>query len=85
MKKVDFLDVTLCLSSGQYWPYSKPNNVLLYVNVNSNHPKTTIKQIPIGVQKRLSKLSANEELFNEHKGKSQEALKRAGYKHELKL
>jgi len=37
-KIVDFLDVTFDLTSGNYKPYMKPNNKLLYVHRQSNHP-----------------------------------------------
>ena len=34
----DFLDVTLDLFTGKYFPYRKPNDNPLYVNAHSNHP-----------------------------------------------
>ena len=37
---VNFLDITLNLPDETYAPYTKPNNVPLYVNRNSNHPPT---------------------------------------------
>ena len=36
-KKI-FLDVTFKLSNGTYYPYRKPNDHPLYINVESNHP-----------------------------------------------
>ena len=53
-KIVDFLDVTLNLSTGQYIPYMKPNNTLRYVHVKSNHPPSILKNIPIGWGKQAS-------------------------------
>ena len=38
MNVVDFLGVTLNLSSAKYKPFTKPNNVPLYVHNKSNHP-----------------------------------------------
>ena len=58
-KQVDFLDVTLDLASGTYWPYRKPNDTPLYVNTMSSHPPTVLKQIPHGINKRLSSISSN--------------------------
>ena len=55
-KVVHFLDVTLDLSKNHFKPYSKPNNPLLYVNQNSNHPPSILKNIPASVNKRLSEL-----------------------------
>ena len=43
MKIIDFLDVTLNLSSGKYQPYSKPNNIPLYVHSKSNHLPSIIR------------------------------------------
>ena len=84
LKQVNFLDVTLCLDTGLYWPYVKPNNQILYVHIESNHPETVLKQIPIGVQERLSSLSANEELFYKNIAVYQQALDFAGHKHKLR-
>ena len=35
-KIVNFLDVTLNLTNGKYQPYSKPNNIPLYIHSKSN-------------------------------------------------
>ena len=56
---VNFLDVTLDLSTGIYKPYMKPNNTILYVNRLSNHPPAVIKNIPENVNRRLSSISCN--------------------------
>ena len=50
-KIVNFLDVTLDLSTGVYKPYMKPNNTILYVNRLSNHPPAIIRNIPESVNK----------------------------------
>ena len=39
-KTINFLDVTLDLASGSYKPFMKPNNKILYVHQESNHPPT---------------------------------------------
>ena len=49
-----------------------------------NHPPTIIKQLPLSVESRLSKLSSDENVFIQAASVYQEALKRAGYKHKLK-
>ena len=81
---VDFLDVTLDLNSDTYEPYCKPNNTILYVHAQSNHPNNILKNIPIGVQNRISELSKTEEIFDKQKYVYQEALNRAGYSFTLK-
>ena len=65
LKILDFLDVTLDLTTGIYKPYCKPNNTPVYVNAKSNHHPNVIKAIPLGVNKRLNMISANEEVFKE--------------------
>ena len=81
---VDFLDVELNLNEGTHKPFSKPNNTILYVDSKSNHPPSIKKNIPLAVQKRLSILSSNEDIFNESAPQYQEGLNKAGYTHELK-
>ena len=46
LKIVDFLDITFNLINGSYKPYKKPNNTLLYINKNSNHPPQIIIELP---------------------------------------
>ena len=63
MKIVNFLDVTLNLENSTFQPFHKPDNETNYVHTKSNHPPCIIKQIPIAIQKRLSNLLSNEEIF----------------------
>jgi hypothetical protein len=64
-KTVNFLDVTLDLTSGNYKPYMKPNNKLLYVHRQSNHPPALLKNIPHNINKRLNNISSCKEVFDE--------------------
>ena len=57
LAQVDFLDITMSLESGKFWPYRKPNNEPLYINRLSNHPPTIIKELPRMMEKRVSELS----------------------------
>ena len=83
-KTVDFLDVTFDLRSGTYRPFTKPNNVPLYVHRQSDHPPSIIKNIPDAINKRLSTNSSNEKLFNEAATTYQEALNKCGYNYKLR-
>ena len=85
MKSTDYLDVYFDIPSKTHKPFTKPNNTVHYVNVASNHPKATTKQLPLGVQNRLVSLSSSEEKFLEEVPPYQEALERAGYDHKLKF
>ena len=84
LQTVDFLDTTFCLQTNTHKPYRKPGNDPIYINTHSNHPATTLKQIPIMIQNRISALSSNETIFNEAKHAYEKALKESGYKnHQL--
>ena len=43
----------------------KENNTILYVNKKSNHPPSTLKNIPESVNNRLTRNSKNENVFTE--------------------
>ena len=49
LKICNFLDVTLNLTDGTYYPYRKPNNETLYIDSNSNHPPTVITHLPAAI------------------------------------
>ena len=54
LKAINFLDVTLHLTTGQYQPYNKPDNNPLYINILSNHPPSIIKNLPGNISKRIT-------------------------------
>ena len=83
LKSVDFLDITFNLKDESYKPFNKPNNEPLYINTESNHPPTIIKQIPESVSKRLSANSSNESIFNAAAPYYNEILEKCGYKDKL--
>ena len=83
MKQVDFLDITLNLESQKFWPYRKPNDEPLFIHVQSNHPASIKKQLPLSTEKRLSSISCDEAEFNKAKPMYQAALDKSGYKHNL--
>ena len=83
LKIVNFLDVTLNLTTGTHRVYVKPNTTLLYINILSNHPPTILKNIPLEVNRRLSRLSSSKEEFLAAVTPFQEALDKAGYTHQL--
>ena len=82
LKIVDYLDVTFNLT-GSYCPFNKANNEINYIHKESNHPPSIIKQLPLSVERRFSKLSFNEKIFNDSFPIYQEALIKAGYNHKL--
>lgn len=60
----DFLDVMLDLGSGAYGPYRKPNERLMYINTVSCHPTIVLKNLVNGINKRITNLSFNQEIFD---------------------
>ena len=84
LRIVNFLDVTFNLNKNSYYPYRKPNSTPLYVNKNSNHPRSIIKQLPKMINRRICEISCNEEEFIKAKPIYQEALKRSGYSEEMR-
>ena len=74
MSEVNFLDVNLNIATGKIKPFPKPNNSLQYIHAESNHPKNITKNLPAMIEKRLSGLSSNKEIFYEEKMPYEEAL-----------
>ena len=73
-ENVNFLDLNLNLRTNIYKPYMKPNDVPLYVHRQSNHPAGILKNIPLSVNRRLSSISSNEDVFKANCQPYQEAL-----------
>lgn len=82
-KVVNYLDITLDLKENTFKPFKKPNDTPLYVNIKSNHPPSVKRNIPKGINKRLSTLSASKAVFDEAANDYQQALKNSGYNHKL--
>ena len=54
MKIVNYLDVTFNVNDGTYRPYQKPDNIIHYIHIESNHPPNIVKQIPKTIEKASS-------------------------------
>ena len=83
LSRVDYLDITMDLETKLFKPYRKPGDRPLYVSALSNHPPQILKNIPVGIERRLSDNSANEQIFKEAAPVYQSELERCGYKHQL--
>ena len=83
-KIISFLDVTFDLNNSTYQPYTKPNTTLQYVHRESNHPPITTKNIPAGINKRLSSLSSDKASFDKAAPPYQKALDEGGYQYTLR-
>ena len=80
---INFLNVTFNLTKNSYQPYTKPNTTLQYVHQESNHPPITLKNIPAGINKRLSSLSSDKNSFDQAAPPYQKALHDSGYQYNL--
>ena len=80
--KTDFLDVTFNLATGKFFPFRRPNNVPLYINVKSNYPSTIIKDLPKMINKRLPELSCNKDEFHKASRYTKNHCKKVGIKHQ---
>ena len=67
----------------EYGPYIKPNDTPIYVDAGSNHPSKVLENIPKGINKRLSSISATKEIFEKSAPVYQAALEKSGYKYRL--
>ena len=82
---VDFLDVTLDLQRNIFKPYAKPNEVIQYVNKQSNYPPHVHKNIPKGINTQHSMLSSDKTIFDNAARPYQEALEKSGYDFKLEF
>ena len=85
LRSVQFLDVCLDLETGIFKPFIKPGDRPKYVNAQSNHPPLILKNLPLGINKRLSSISANKHVFDQAAPIYQEELDRCGYTHKLEF
>ena len=85
IKCTDFLDISMDLETGIHRPYRKDDSVPTYINVHSNHPPHIKKNLPHMISERISKLSSNEQIFNQEANLYNEGLKQAGYKDKIKF
>ena len=79
MKIVNFFYITLNLNDGTYQPYHKLNDDPIYINNKSNHLTSILKQLPTSINKRISKLSCNQETFNAAAPIYEEALRNSNF------
>jgi len=82
-KNINYLDVTLDLTRGSYKPFMKPNNKILYVLRQSNHPPALLKNIPENIKKLLTSISSIQKVFDDTIPPYQKALDESGYNYKL--
>ena len=70
------LDINLNLDLETFKPYMKPNSVPVYVHKDSNHPRSILENIPKSINRKLSTISSNQEVFRAACPPYQAALKK---------
>ena len=78
--QTDFLDVSLNLKTGRFWPYRKPNSHPLYINAHSNHPPTITRELPKMISKRIAQTLCDEEEYLRAMPTYAKALQQCGYR-----
>ena len=67
LKTVDFLDVRFDLIKNSYRPFCKPNSKPVYFHEQSSHPPNILKKLPKSINKQISDISCDENIFNNAK------------------
>ena len=62
---INFLDVTFDLTTGKHKPYRKPNDDPLYIHEHCNHPPSILRQLLTSINKRISTLSSDKQVFDD--------------------
>ena len=71
--------MTLKLKDGSFRPCDKPDDIIQYINKESNHPPNLIKPLPAYIEKWLSNNSSGEKIFQESPIHYEDTLNKAGY------
>ena len=72
------------LVNNTYQPYRKPNSETVYINKHSNHPPNILKELPKAVNKQITDISCNQDIFDAAKSTYEQALRNSGFIEELK-
>jgi len=67
------------LIDNSYKPYRKPNNDPVYLNKQSNHPSSVLNQLPASINRRISELSSNLQIYQKEILPYREALSKSGF------
>ena len=72
---VNFPDATFDLTTGKHKPCRKPNDDPLYIHKHSNYPPSILRQLPTSINKRISTLSSDKQVFDDAVQTYQNALR----------
>ena len=83
LKVEHFLDISFNFSENSFKSFHKDKQTPSYINVNSNHPRPIIRQIPNAVNIRINRLSSNKKISYENNRIYDEGLEKSGIKQRL--
>ena len=69
--------------SGKHKPYRKPNDDPLYIHKHSNHPPSILRQLSTSINRRISTLSSNKQIFDDAVQAYQNVLGHSNFSHKL--
>ena len=69
------VNITLNLNNNSFKPFCKKNSAPTYINIDSNHPRLLLKQIPNAVNQRINRQYSCKRIFEESKIIYDEAFK----------
>ena len=78
------MNLYLDLKNDCYRQWKKPNNDPIYVHKDSNHPPVCKKQIPLMIEKMITRNCSSKDQFDKVKNDYQKSLSNSGYSHVLK-
>ena len=81
---VDYLDVRLHTNQ-VHEIYYKPDSDPKYVHIQSNHPRSVLKNFKNNTENRLSKLCSNVETFDRHAQRYKDILANSGHPSDIKF
>ena len=70
--KIDFLDVTVSIDSGNSLTtsiFEKPSDTHMYLHKSSDHPETTKRAVPYGLGIRAKRICSSEEDYKDQRQK----------------
>ena len=83
LKVVNVLDITLNPPNGKHYPYRKHDNPPLYINTQSNHAPSIIKQLPATISNRILSISCDSTEFDKVAPVYNNALRSRGFTERL--
>ena len=75
--------MTFDLDNNTYKPFRKENSKPIYINKHSNNPPRILKQLPKSIEKRISKMSSNKDIFDKSIKPYKDALTETGFSEAL--